>query len=48
MLYEVITIWAANGVPLREPFMPMPPALAHEMALPAGSAIVTMVLLNDE
>ena len=41
-------IWAAKGVPLREPFMPKPPALAQEMALPAGSVIVMIVLLKEE
>ena len=38
---------AANGVPLREPLKPMPPALDHATTLPSGSVIVTIVLLND-
>src|SRR6476661_10483706 len=38
---------AANGVPLREPLNPMPPALDHATTFPSGSVIVTIVLLND-
>ena len=38
---------AANGVPLREPLKPMPPALDQASTLPSASAIVMMVLLND-
>src|SRR6266545_8226993 len=38
---------AANGVPLREPLKPMPPALDHATTLPSVSVIVTVVLLND-
>src|SRR5256714_13689770 len=38
---------AANGVPLREPLNPMPPALDHATTLPSVSVIVTTVLLND-
>src|SRR3954463_1066933 len=39
-------ICAANGVDLREPLKPTWPALAHEITLPWGSVIETMVLLN--
>src|SRR5581483_91933 len=38
---------AANGVPLREPLNPMPPALDHATTLPSVSVIVTIVLLNE-
>src|SRR5213079_3751233 len=38
---------AANGVPLREPLKPMPPALDQATTLPSVSVIVTTVLLND-
>src|SRR5262249_1476014 len=38
---------AANGVPLREPLKPIPPALDHATTLPSVSVIVTTVLLND-
>ena len=38
---------AANGVPLREPLKPMPPALDHAITRPSGSVIVIVVLLND-
>src|SRR5262245_30660740 len=38
---------AANGVPLREPLNPMPPALDQATTLPSVSVIVTTVLLND-
>src|SRR6187397_3034239 len=38
---------AANGVPLREPLKPMPPALDQATTLPSVSVIVTVVLLND-
>src|SRR5512142_234090 len=38
---------AANGVPLREPLNPMPPALDHAITLPSLSAMVTIVLLNE-
>src|SRR6516225_6836907 len=37
---------AANGVDLREPLKPTWPEDAHEMTLPLGSVIDTMVLLN--
>src|SRR3989442_9671557 len=38
--------WAANGVDLREPLKPRVPADDQERAFPAGSQMVTMVLLN--
>src|ERR1700746_759905 len=38
---------AANGVELREPLKPAPPAVAHERALPCRSVIVMIVLLNE-
>ena len=38
---------AANGVPLRDPLKPMPPALDHATTLPSVSAMVTVVLLNE-
>src|SRR5206468_8062155 len=38
--------WAANGVPLRDPRNPNEPALDHEIVLPSGSEIVTIVLLK--
>src|ERR1700730_9206166 len=38
---------AANGVPLREPLNPMPPALDQATTFPSVSVIVTVVLLND-
>ena len=38
---------AANGVPLRDPLKPMPPALDHAITLPSVSVIVTIVLLNE-
>jgi len=41
-------IWAANGVPLREPLKPTLPALAHATEFPCGSVIVTIVLLKVE
>src|SRR5262245_29180925 len=37
---------AANGVDLRDPLKPDPPALAHASAPPDGSVIVMIVLLN--
>src|SRR5690242_15333722 len=37
---------AAYGVDLREPLKPIMPALDHEIALPAVSVMVTMVLLK--
>src|ERR671927_1209511 len=39
-------IWAAKGADLREPLKPTVPAEAHEITAPAGSVIVTIVLLN--
>src|SRR5579875_2712166 len=39
-------ICAANGVDLREPLNPTWPDDAHEITLPAGSVIDTIVLLN--
>src|SRR6266851_3418064 len=39
-------IWAANGVPLREPLKPTEPALDHATTAPCGSVIATMVLLK--
>src|SRR6056297_2997459 len=39
--------WAANGVDLREPRKPEPPAVAHDNVLPLRSVIVMIVLLND-
>src|SRR5580765_8609598 len=38
---------AANGVDLREPRKPAPPAVAHDSALPWRSVTVTTVLLNE-
>src|SRR5262249_32022451 len=38
---------AANGVPLREPLKPMPPALDHATTFPSVSVIVTVVLLKE-
>jgi len=39
-------ICAANGVDLRDPLKPTWPEEAHEMTLPIGSVIETIVLLN--
>ena len=39
--------WAANGVPLRDPRKPSEPELFQARTLPAWSAMVTMVLLNE-
>ena len=39
-------VWAAKGVLLREPLKPWPPALPHEITLPALSVIEMIVLLN--
>src|SRR5262252_4003005 len=39
--------WAANGVDLREPRKPQPPAVAHESVLPCRSVMVMIVLLKD-
>src|SRR6202045_3017879 len=38
---------AANGVLLREPRKPQPPAVAHESVLPWRSVMVMIVLLKD-
>src|SRR5690606_8263057 len=38
---------AANGVLLREPLKPHPPAVAQVSAFPCRSVIVTIVLLKD-
>src|SRR5215467_4278750 len=38
---------AANGVPLRDPLKPIPPALDHATTFPSGSVMVTIVLLKD-
>src|SRR3954453_14877671 len=38
---------AANGVDLREPLKPAPPADSHAMTLPSRSVRATIVLLND-
>ena len=47
-LGALIAAWvAANGVPLREPLKPMPPALDHAITLPSVSVIVICVLLNE-
>ena len=39
--------WAANGVDLREPLKPAPPADSHAMTLPSRSVSETIVLLNE-
>ena len=41
-------VCAANGVLFHEPRKPKPPALAHDIALPAVSVIVIIVLLKVE
>ena len=47
-MYEnVAATWAANGVDLREPRKPEPPAVAQLRVLPWRSVIVMMVLLKD-
>src|SRR5579863_6868545 len=38
---------AANGVDLREPLKPAPPADSHAITLPCWSVSETIVLLND-
>ena len=38
---------AANGVDLREPLKPAPPADSHAITLPSRSVSVTIVLLNE-
>src|SRR5687768_16852258 len=44
---ESAVTWAANGVDLREPLKPAPPADSHAMTFPVPSVRVTIVLLND-
>src|SRR5215210_3842971 len=39
--------WAANGVDLREPLNPAPPADSHAITPPSLSVRVTIVLLNE-
>ena len=39
--------WAAKGVDLREPLKPTFPAEAQARMLPSGSAMETIVLLNE-
>src|SRR5208282_5763539 len=39
--------WAANGVDLREPLNPAPPADSHAITLPSLSVSDTIVLLKD-
>src|SRR4051794_7900147 len=39
--------WAANGVDLREPLKPAPPADSQAMTLPWGSVSETIVLLKE-
>src|SRR5262245_64659379 len=39
--------WAANGVLLREPLKPAPPADSHAITFPSRSVSATIVLLND-
>src|SRR5271163_1970308 len=39
--------WAAKGVDLREPLKPTLPAEAQARTLPSGSAMATIVLLNE-
>ena len=47
-LPAAIAAWvAANGVPLRDPLKPMPPALDHAITAPSGSVMVIVVLLNE-
>src|SRR3990172_9216061 len=38
--------WAANGVPFLEPLKPCAPELDHAMTFPAGSVMLTIVLLK--
>src|SRR4051795_3344306 len=38
--------WAANGVDLREPLKPAPPADSHAITLPSRSVSDTIVLLK--
>ena len=47
-LPAAIAAWvAANGVPLRDPLKPMPPALDQAITAPSGSVIVIVVLLKE-
>src|ERR1700745_1964227 len=39
--------WAANGVDLRDPLNPAPPADSQAMTLPSRSVSETIVLLNE-
>jgi hypothetical protein len=39
-------IWAAKGVPLRDPLKPTDPALDHATTAPCGSVMATIVLLK--
>src|SRR3712207_2476078 len=39
--------WAANGVDLREPLKPAPPADSHAMTFPSPSVSDTIVLLKE-
>src|SRR4051794_20160534 len=43
---ESAVTWAANGVDLREPLKPAPPADSHAITPPSRSVSVTMVLLK--
>src|SRR5688500_12281563 len=43
---ESAVTWAANGVDLREPLKPAPPADSHAMTLPSRSVRATIVLLK--
>jgi hypothetical protein len=43
---ESAVTWAANGVDLREPLKPAPPADSHAMTLPSRSVSATIVLLK--
>ena len=40
--------WAANTVPLRDPFNPTLPALEEAITFPRGSVMLIMVLLKVE
>src|SRR6266850_5355906 len=44
---ESAVTWAANGVDLREPLKPAPPADSHAITLPSRSLSDTIVLLKD-
>ena len=49
-VFEAVSaaICAANGVLFLEPLKPNSPALAHDIAFPTSSVIVTIVLLKVE